>query len=181
MVEKEKRSFLLKTPNNRFLDRYTYTRYAQYKRDKKVSKENGVDLRGYKKIGAEIFREIGNQLVEREGGVFIKNFGYFFNARLYYSGIYNLGNGNYIFQPLYKNRVFRPLFIADASNIEHTFWNIEGKFSATITSRIGEKVKNGKRYKAYFHTMRPLLNINLSSKNMYHDRMEQMSENLKDE
>lgn len=168
-MDKEKRSFIVKPKGHRFLDRYSYSKYAQFKREKQIPKEEGVDLKGYKKIGSEIFREIGNQIVERPGGVFIRNFGYFFNARFYYNGLLNLGNGNIITQPLYKNKVFKPMFIADALDIEHTFWNIEGKFSTTITGRVTKEALNGRKYKAYFYSMRPLLHISLTSKNTFYE------------
>ena len=110
----------------------------------------------YKKVISEFYKKIGDALVESEGGVYIKGFGYFtvmmypkkYIVRVPYNtdGFANFKTSNYLYVPTF--------FGQSGKNPLLNLWVMDRTFSRrAVKSRIHKALVAGKKYKTYVSTL----------------------------
>lgn len=157
-----KKSILIKE-NGAFLNNGLSVHYNAYCKRKKISKYEKVDKITLIKIAGNILKEIGNQLVEAKGGVFIKNFGYFFIWKTQAKGTYgekykhNKDGANYNYAT--NNYYYKPIFIPSGGPYNMRYWSMDNRFNLGLRKRIKEKLVSGYKYRMYVHSLRSLLKL----------------------
>lgn len=137
--------------------------YNEYVRKKRIAKRDRVDKYELMKIAMAIFKEIGLQITETRGGVFIKNFGYFFiwktNRKMTFGTKYKWNNK----RPQYNHHSeyyrYMPVFYPAGGPLNLRFWTMDYKFHHKVKSGIKIKLKQGFKYRMYAHTLKKLLNL----------------------
>lgn len=143
----------------RLLNHKVGTAYRKYKG---VSSKNRLkDREEVRKMLKTICKHIGDELVEREGGVQIEGLGYFFvwkiprkmtyNLQVRGEGLkehYNHHSGHYMYSP-----TFLPVV---SSRKPYQYWKIENTFERSLKKRIKDKIVKGFKYKMYPHSLQKL-------------------------
>lgn len=147
-----KKSKLLKTYN-------TYCRGKQIRKVDKVKKEE------LEPISGEIFRTIQRHLIEREGGVMIRNFGYFGTIRVYGNKTKRFGKNkeDVLFTPHNNGMRLRIIYFPYKRDPLLKYWTMDFNFSSKIYNTIRDNISKGKNYKSYFFSLRKLLGDNIES------------------
>lgn len=121
-------------------------------RDKEFTK----NISTYRKIINEFYSKIADHLVENEGGVFIKNLGYFsvimYPKKQVVKVPYNKkGFTNF----LTNNRVYLPTFFSVVKrNPLLNFWVMDRTFSRSkVKERLSKNLLSGKKYKTFISTI----------------------------
>jgi len=139
-----------------------------FKHYKKVAKyrnpENTKRLHNYNNIITAFYEKIATKLIESEGGVFLKNFGYFTIirhpkrqiVRSPYKGgteFLNLGTNNYFYSPMFiPIAKLKPLL---------QLWTMDRTFNRlNIKAPLHKALVAGKKYKTYLATLTSLYLLN---------------------
>lgn len=141
------------TGKSGILDRQAFSYYR--KRAKFRNKDNTKNLQDWRRIVIKFYDKIGDNLVDSEGGVFIKGLGYFsvivYPKKVYAKSIFNkdgfanFHTDNYIFMPtLFGFAKGYPLL---------NFWSMDRTFVSKIKEGIYNKIMAGMRYKTYVSTL----------------------------
>jgi hypothetical protein len=140
-----------------------HTLYGPYNAfKKKIAKKHRIM---HKTLFQQVFSSIINitaeQIVEQEGGVCLKGIGYWCVARssvkrIYTSKIskiqfYNLKNG---MRP--SKILFFPYFRAESRSASMRFYSMDQMPNESLAEAVGKKLKEGKKYKIYPHTLKRL-------------------------
>jgi hypothetical protein len=138
--------------------RETYNEYRKYCKRLHVAPTNKVrEYREYKAVIHSLFKAIVDLIIEKESGVLIKGFGYFFVFRSY-GHIRKMTQGKYkLFTLAYGGMRVRLVFLSDYSDFHMPFWSFEGRFSDYLQLAVTEQAKEGKKYKGYPYTMRTMI------------------------
>lgn len=136
------------------LDDKEYTRYREHKL---ISKENRIKGRpNYKKFVNTYFKVIAEEFVEREGGVCIKGFGYWFNwmPPKKIVGSYRKDSE---FVDMYSfatnHHLYFPTFWATDRLV---WWCMDKTFNRGLKRQLKDKINAGKKYKMYLSSMKQL-------------------------
>ena len=135
--------------------------YTHYRQNKRIKDKNRIKGRpAYKKFVRTYLRVISEQLLEREGGVCIKNFGYWFNwkpPRKMEHVILKKGGmeSNYCFHT--DNYHYFPTFW---SSNRYLWWSMDKTFNITYKKKLKEQILKGKRYKMYLSSMKQMKYLN---------------------
>jgi len=148
-MERVVKTYVAKT--NALLSQDLAKPYNAYAKRKPISKYDKPDKHELRRIVGAIFKEIGEQIVKSKGGVFIKNFGYFFvwktalkttYGRMYKHNkereeYYNHHSGHYL---------YKPTFLPAAGKSHLRFWSMDNKFSAPVKNGINKQLRSGHEY-----------------------------------
>ena len=140
-------------PNDR-----DYMAFRKYCKEKKIKRYDIVHKHDFPKICREIFREVGNLMVEKPGGVLVKKFGYF--CVIESSGhtiARDYRSKGVVFNPRPKASILRPSFLYAKGLNELRFWDFGLTFSSALYNRMKEKTEKGFHYTAYPFSLRKLL------------------------
>ena len=131
--------------------------YTHYRANKKIKIINRIKGRTeYKKFIRTYLRVISEELLEREGGVCIKNFGYWFNwlSPTKTTGRIITRNGlveTYSF--ITDHRLYFPTFWGTNNLV---WWSMDKTFNETWRDKLAEKIKKGKKYKMYLSSFKQM-------------------------
>lgn len=144
------------------INRFSYKHYNNYfkKNPKKYRMSNREE---WFKFCNDFLEVVAENIVDREAGVMLKGFGYFFVWRvpkkMQYSLMkagkektehYSFHTDNHMYSP-----IFQPL-ISPANYLR--FYSMDNAFSKPIKKGISKKLKNGESYKNYVYTYKKLYN-----------------------
>jgi nucleoid DNA-binding protein len=122
-------------------------------------KENTYTLRQYSKIVRAFYSKVADNLVENEGGVFLKNFGYFTViahpkrqvVKVPYGDVeyFNFNTDNHLYLPTFFNiSRGKPLL---------NLWVMDRTFSRSkVRARLHKALVSGKKFKTYVATLASL-------------------------
>lgn len=128
---------------------------------KKSHSEVKIDKKTFTLIHKEILKEIRSSILNSQGGVYIKKFGYF---SLFRSSVrrsmktirgkicWNSHTNGYKFMP-----IFTPCPKADALV---KYWSMDRRFSVTLNKELIQKVKDGFRYKNHIYSLQLKKDLN---------------------
>lgn len=140
--------------NYTVLDDKEYTRYREYD---KISKENRIKGRtNYKKFVNTYFKVIAEELLERDGGVCIRGFGYWWNwkpPKKIIAGRYGTEGLKTMHSFVTNHHLYLPTFWATDRLV---WWSMDKTFNATYKKKLRDKIKAGKVYKMYLSSMKQL-------------------------
>lgn len=145
---------------------YTMMRpYLDFCAKRKIPKSKRFRTKELEIFSRRLFKEIGEQIVEKEGGVFIKNLGYFF-VLIHKGGKgFKTPRGHYVRLSRIRRLKTNVIFIPNYMHKDLSFWGTGNReLKETIYKRIRKNFLKGKRYKAYPYTMRKLLRISPEEK-----------------
>jgi len=128
-----------------------FRRKHKLEKDLKLSNRNEMHL-----VCSEIFRVIAENMSEREGGVCIEEFGYFFNWMIpkkmfgekIVKGKPRQYNKNY-----HTNQHIYTLTYLPSDYFKG--WAMDASFSKVIKKKVFKKIMDGYRYKGYPFTLKP--------------------------
>jgi len=139
--------------------------YKHYKENAKHrNKENTYTHADYSKIITAFYRKVARDLVENDGGVFLKNLGYFTVLRhpkkqvvkVQYKGgkeFTNTKTNNYLYSPSF--------FGFGKGRTLLKFWLMDRSFSSThVKKPLHKKLISGKIYKTFISTIYGLYQTN---------------------
>lgn len=151
-----------KSPFRRIPLAKTYNAYCKAKKVRKVDKVKKEDL---ELIMNTIFKKIRDNLIEKEGGVMISQFGYFGSVRTYGNKTKRYGpKKTDIFLTSWNNGMrLRIIFFPYKRDPLLKFWSMDFSFSARIFKGIKNNIQKGKKYKSYFFSLRKLLGDSIES------------------
>jgi hypothetical protein len=138
------------------------TEYLKYNKiPKKYRVEGREELR---KLIKTICKHIGNEIVEKPGGVHIRRLGYFFVWKIprkttYHKKIkggkleenYNYHTNHYMYSPIFLPSIDKNRTFAD--------WSMDNSFTSTVKQGIKNKVSSGFKYKIYPYSIQALNKI----------------------
>lgn len=108
-------------------------------------------------IVSTFYQIIGEQLVEREGGVCIKELGYFFiweiPVKLQYDYLAKGVGYKTKFNYATDHKMYSPILIP-AKRMK--YWYLDKAFNAAVRQALKHKIIAGKKYKMYAHTLKQL-------------------------
>jgi hypothetical protein len=138
--------------------------YNAYAKIKPISKYDKPDKHELRRIAGAILSEVGEQLVKSKGGVFIKNFGYFFVWKTALKTTYGREYKHNTERIEYFNHhtdqyLYKPTFIPAAGKSHLRFWSMDNKFSSVVRDGINKQLRAGHKYVNYMFTLRKLLNL----------------------
>ena len=135
-----------------------YMKYAASKRTLKKDRAKKEELR---EIMPRIFELIGESMIDSKGGVFIRNFGYFFifkSKRQDPIPIIRTGKPvEYAYQ--YHTDLYRyhPTFLGDNGVSDLKYWTMDYNFTSKVRKQVNKRLREGFKYRSYLYTMRKLL------------------------
>lgn len=138
-------------------DRTAFKHYRENSNFRKI--ENTRTLSDYSKIVTAFYTEIGNAMVESEGGVFIKNLGYFSNIVHPKKQVVKVPYTKKVFANFKtKNYLYLPTYFGFAKGrILLNFWAMDRTFSRKkIRARVHKALVSGVKYKTYIATLSSL-------------------------
>lgn len=146
-----------------FQGKTIYNAYNAFK--KGIPKKDRITDRSvFRAVVSEIFKKVANDLVENEGGVLVKEWGYFFIFRGVnkYSFIKRKDDGTdeLIYNARKNMRIIMPIFMPHTrgTNSFHG-WSMDRAFTQNIRNRLTEKLYSGVKYKCYPYTLLKLRNF----------------------
>lgn len=138
----------------------TYAMHKHYVNNYKRTRPRTLHAKHRKEfldIVSTFYRVIGEQLVEREGGVCIKELGYFFIWKIPKKIVYNMvlpeKGWDTKFNYHTNHVMYSPVFIA---NKKFRYWYMDKAFKQPLKKALKYKIIEGKKYKMYAHTLRQL-------------------------
>ena len=144
----------LQLNNYRVLDDKEYTHYREYPRITKGSRIKGRTE--YKKFTKHFYKIIAEELVEREGGVCIKDLGYWFiwkPPKKIIAGYFNKEGHQEMYSFVTNQHLYFPTFWATDRLL---WWCMDKTFNNTLKNSLQKKIKSGKKYKMYLSTIKQL-------------------------
>lgn len=136
------------------MDDREYTHYRAYKN---IKKENRIKGRpAYKKFVKTYLKIIADELLEREGGVCIKRFAYWFNwmpPRKIIGGYFSKEGQEEMYSFVTDHHLYFPTFWTTK---EFVFWTMDKSFNKTFKINLKNKIKSGKKYKMYLGSIREM-------------------------
>lgn len=136
----------------KLLDYRIYTEYLKY--EKIPEKHKVKNRRELRKIVKTICKHIGNEIVDRQGGVHIKRLGYFFvwkiPRKMTYTTQVKGGSLKENFNHHSYHYMYSPIFLPSLDS-KNTFknWSMDNSFSVNVKQGIKHKVRAGFKYKIY--------------------------------
>ena len=138
---------------------------TEYRSYDKISDKNRVsDREELRKLMKTICKTIGNQIVERPGGVHIKRLGYLFVWKIprkmtYHTKIkgeglkehYNYHSDHHMFSPVFLPSIDHRKTLSD--------WSMDNSFTSKVKQGIKDKVKARFDYKVYPYSIQALNRI----------------------
>lgn len=140
----------------RLLDYSTHKHYVNNYKRTRPKELHAKSRKEFLDILSTFYKIIGEQLVEREGGVCIKELGYFFIWEIPRKMHYDLlGKEGYTtkFNYASSHKMYSPILIP-AKRIK--YWYLDKAFSYSIKQDLKERLREGKKYKMYAHTLKQL-------------------------
>lgn len=134
--------------------------YRRYKARNKTAKTKIDSVVEYRRLTNKLFEIIADELIDREGGVYIKGLGYFAVVRSYHKMTkFREVEGNWLRFTDYlmktKGYHYSPfLFNSFLSHQQLCRWTMNLTFSRNIRKRITEKIAKGHQYKFYYEEIR---------------------------
>lgn len=141
------------------INRFSYKHYNNYFK-KHPRKHRMKDREEWFKFCNDFLEVVADNLIEREAGVMLEGFGYFFVWRIPRKLQYNLKkNGektsHYSFHT--DNHIFTPVFQPVVSSSHYLrFYSMDNSFAKPIKRGIRDKLKSGGSYKNYIYTYKKL-------------------------
>lgn len=136
----------------KLLDHRIYTEYLNY--DKIPNKHRVEDRQELRRIVKTICKHIGNELVERQGGVHVRRLGYFFvwkiPRKMTFTTQVRGGKLKESYNHHSDNHMYSPVFLP-ALDHRNTLkdWGMDNAFSVNVKQGIKNKVRRGFKYKIY--------------------------------
>ena len=143
----------------RLLDHTIGTSYKKYKG---VSGSNRLkDREEVRKMVKTICKYIAEELVEREGGVQVKGFGYFFIWKIPRKMTYDIqqkgGEKIEKYNHHTDHHMYSPVYLPTAGARDiYKNWRIDGTFDRPLRRRLKDKIVSGFKYKMYPYSLRKL-------------------------
>lgn len=140
----------------RLLDYSTHKYYVNNYKRTRPKELHAKSRKEFLDILSTFYQIIGEQLLEREGGVCIKELGYFFIWEIPRKMNYDLLNKDGYtskFNYATDHKMYSPILIP-AKRIK--YWYLDKAFTAPIKKGLRDKLRAGKRYKMYAHTLKQL-------------------------
>lgn len=135
----------------RVLDDGIYTEYKKYRLPKKVKCKDRNEL---KKVVKAIFKVISEELLEKQYGVYLDGFGYFFIWKIPRKMTYNIMNKGGKVEEHYNyktnNYMYSPIFIASKY---YKGWSMDNTFNKTFKKKLKDKLVSGFKYKTYLNSL----------------------------
>lgn len=127
------------------------TEYTVYRKNKSVPDSKRIKGRdNYTNFAKEFLNTIFDEMLERQGGVFIKGLGYFFNYMIPEKrAMVQTGKAPkyYFHSDLYH---YFPVFLGDRHLVH---WTLDRVFTRTYIEKFKERLESGKIYKNYLWTL----------------------------
>jgi len=122
------------------------------------NKENTYRHHDYAKIVRSFYGKIARDLVAKESGVFIKNFGYFTVLRHPRKTALKFFDGKTYFNPKTDNYMYSPSFFGISKKKPLlNFWLMDRTFSRTkVRTPLSKELKQGRIYKTLVSTLSSL-------------------------
>lgn len=135
--------------------------YKFYKENSKHrNKDNTYTHADYSKIITSFYRKVSRDLVENEGGVFLKNLGYFTILRHPKKQVVkvNYKGGHEFFNTKTNNYLWTPSFFGFGKGRGLLkFWSMDRTFSSVyVKKKLHKKLIAGKTYKTFISTLESL-------------------------
>jgi len=133
------------------------TIWKEYKKTTPPKKYSFANREELKTVVKEIFKVIAERLVENEGGVLIRNFGYFFNWKVPKQMQYTLtSKGKYVQKfNLYGNKAMHLPTFVPSTDMEG--WSMDNTFNRELKKELSHKLNNGKKYKMFAYTFKSII------------------------
>lgn len=135
-----------------------------YKRYKAYCKKQGVAIRNrattnrmYLATLTAVCKAIGDLIVDKKNGLYIKGLGYFFVFRSQGHTYSRTKTGKKYYHLARGGLRSRIIFMAEDSDFHMKFWTFENRFMYHIQSRVTEKAKDGFPYIGLPYSIRQLL------------------------
>lgn len=144
--------------------RGSYQHYVQYATKRGVKKKRLLSKKDFDSVKSKIFEEIREGVINCEGGVMVKRFGYFFVLR--YPGKRDMfknreGSSRRPFQV--RNRIHQPVFEPYRDFTDLRFWSMDYAFSLRVIYRVRDNLLKGEKYKNYLYSLSRDLNLSVGS------------------
>ena len=141
--------------NTRLLDNSIWNEYNKKYISKKYKFESREE---FKKVIKEIFKVIAKNLIEKEAGVLLRNFGYFFIWKIPQKMKYSITERGKNVVEKYNmytdNYMYSPQFLG-GSNMSQ--WSMDNTFNYNIKKNLKSKLLSGKHYKMFVNTFKSLI------------------------
>ena len=145
----------------RLLDAKTHVAYTEYtKRKRSIPTIHIAEGREeMRKILKTICKHIAEGMIEKQGGVYIKRLGYFFNwmppRKMTYHIKIKGGHLEEHYNYHTNHYMYFPTFIPMAAKLEtRVSWTMDKQFNHVIRRRCAEKIRAGFKYKNYSHSIK---------------------------
>lgn len=149
----------LNKDNSNYSIRGAYPEYLAFLRRKRISKYEKLRREDYEKIAAELFKEIANRLIYGVGGVFLKNFGYFFIWKTPRRDSYKNWKGEDVYHHISGNQKYRVQFVSSGGYNNLRFFSMDGTFTGTLKKKLVANLNAGFKYKTYLYSLSKNLNL----------------------
>lgn len=127
-------------------------------------KENTYTSRKYSKVITAMYKKVARDLVDKEGGVFLKNLGYFTILKHPKKQVVKVQyqNNKEFFNTKTSNYLYTPSFFGFGKGRSlFKFWCMDRAFSRRIVKKpLHKKLMEGKKYKTYIATLFGLYQTN---------------------
>jgi hypothetical protein len=155
--------------NDRFAPRHKliyfkyYTFYRERKKKARLSKKYWVkDRAELFRITDKICEVVSRELINRQGGVAMENWGYFCNwmpARKQFFNVYRKGKQAKMMVNFHTGgHVYLPqLFCSMLKGNPFRGWSMDRGFSRDYKKKLSDKLKQGKKYKMYYSIAKRIL------------------------
>lgn len=140
----------------RLLEYSTHKYYVNNYKRTRPKELHAKSRKEFLDIISTFYQIIGEQLVEREGGVCIKELGYFFIWKIPRKMHYDLmGKEGYVTKFNYDSDhvMYSPILIP-AKRMR--YWYLDKAFNNAVKKALRDKIRSGKKYKMYAHTLKQL-------------------------
>jgi len=141
--------------------RECYDFYRAHRKKKKLKIVRNYKL--YKDVVNSLLRSIAELMIEKDGGVFIKDWGDFavamYPKKMNYKNIY-LKGGRKGSSAMSRTRSYRyfPYFFGDISNRGFQHWTMDKKFADSLVIPIKKNINDGKLYMLSYTVLSGLVN-----------------------
>lgn len=147
------------TENDRLLhSKTTYEAYKMYCKRQRVAKRNIIpNQKEFNLAISALSKGVGQLIVEKKSGLFIKDFGYFFVFRSYGHTYKRTRTGKKFYNLIRGGIRARIIFQPDETDFHMKFWTFENRFVRAMQLAVTEKMNEGFSYIGMPYTVGQML------------------------
>lgn len=149
-------------PRENILDHKMSKEYTAYVKRHDVAKyKRALGRKELFLIVRVLLKHVAKNIVERTGGVFIRNLGYFFVWKIPRRMLYQRRTkGKKIeehFNYITDHHMYSPIFMSSGGNSNLRSWLMDNKFSENVKKGIQARINSGFKYRMYPFSLKKLL------------------------